>query len=100
MHELRKHIVACRAVVVQRLRDGGYTRAVSGQRPGKYIPVTRQQILNNATVERNSRRDVLSMVSVPRCYKQGTRLDPVSERKREERHYVWGGGSKELYFRF
>jgi hypothetical protein len=29
----------------------GYTKAVSGQRLGKYVPVARQQILNNATVE-------------------------------------------------
>jgi hypothetical protein len=29
---------------------GGYTRAVSGQRFGKHVPVARQHIINNATV--------------------------------------------------
>jgi hypothetical protein len=29
---------------------GGYTKAVSGQRLVKHVPVARQQILNNATV--------------------------------------------------
>jgi hypothetical protein len=29
---------------------GVYTRAVSGQRLGKHVPVARQQTLNNATV--------------------------------------------------
>jgi hypothetical protein len=29
---------------------GGYTRAVSGQRLGKHVPVCRQHILNNAAV--------------------------------------------------
>jgi hypothetical protein len=29
---------------------GEYTRAVSGQRLGKHVPVARQQILNNARV--------------------------------------------------
>jgi hypothetical protein len=30
---------------------GGYTGRVSGQRLGKHVPVARQQILNNVTVE-------------------------------------------------
>jgi hypothetical protein len=54
---------------------GGYTRAVSGQRLGRHVPVARQKIRNNATVERNNGRAVFSMWSVPRCYKQGTRLE-------------------------
>jgi hypothetical protein len=29
---------------------GGFTRAVSGQRLGKHVPVVMQQIINNATV--------------------------------------------------
>jgi hypothetical protein len=29
---------------------GGYTRTVSGQQLSKYVPVARQQIINNATV--------------------------------------------------
>jgi hypothetical protein len=32
----------------------GYTRAVSGQRLGKPVPVARQQIFNNSTVDRNN----------------------------------------------
>jgi hypothetical protein len=48
----------------------GYTRAVSGQRLGKHVAVGRQQILNNPTVERNNRRAVFSMWSVPGCNKQ------------------------------
>jgi hypothetical protein len=51
---------------------GEYTTAVSGLRLGKHSPVARQQILNNnAIAERNNRRTVFSMWSVPRCYKQG-----------------------------
>jgi hypothetical protein len=49
-----------------------YTRAVSGQRLGKHVPVARQQILNNATV-RLQQWVLFSTWSVPRCYKQGTR---------------------------
>jgi hypothetical protein len=30
---------------------GGYTKAVSGERLGKHVPVARQQTLNIATVE-------------------------------------------------
>jgi hypothetical protein len=41
----RYNIVACRAVAMQR-----YTRAVSGQRLGKHVLASRQQIVNNATV--------------------------------------------------
>jgi hypothetical protein len=33
---------------------GGYTTAVSGQQLGEHVPVTRQRILNNATVGRNN----------------------------------------------
>jgi hypothetical protein len=32
------------------LEMGGYTRAVSGQRLGKYVPDARKQIIDNATV--------------------------------------------------
>jgi hypothetical protein len=56
---------------------GGYTGAISGKRLGKHIPVARQQSLNNATVKCNNRRAVVSMWSMPRCYKQGKRLDQV-----------------------
>jgi hypothetical protein len=49
---------------------GVYTRAFSGQQFCKHVPVARQQILNNATIERNNRRAVFSMWSVPGCYKQ------------------------------
>jgi hypothetical protein len=52
---------------------GGYTKAISGQRLGKHVPVARQQILNIATVGRNNESAVFSMLSVPRCYRQGTR---------------------------
>jgi hypothetical protein len=31
------------------IKTGGYTRAVSEQQLGKYVPVARQQIINNAT---------------------------------------------------
>jgi hypothetical protein len=46
---------------------GGYTRAVFGQRLGKHVPA--------ATHERNNRIAVFSVWSMPRCYKQWTRLE-------------------------
>jgi hypothetical protein len=42
------NIVACRAVAIQRPRDGGYTRAVPGQRLGKHVPAA---INRRATIE-------------------------------------------------
>jgi hypothetical protein len=47
---------------------GGYTRAVSGQRIGKNVPVARQQILNNTTVEIQQWKHGVSTWSVPRSY--------------------------------
>jgi hypothetical protein len=41
---------------------GAYTRAVSGQRLGKHVPVAMQQILNNATVGSNNRKIVFYVV--------------------------------------
>jgi hypothetical protein len=41
---------------------GGYTRAVSGKRLGKHVPVARQQIINNAAVGRNNRSCVFYVV--------------------------------------
>jgi hypothetical protein len=52
-----------------------YTRAVSGQRLGKHIPIARHQILNNEKLYCNNGRCVFSTWSVARCYKQGTRLE-------------------------
>jgi hypothetical protein len=49
---------------------GAYTRAVSGQRLGKHVPVAREQILNNATVGLHNGRAVFSMWSVPRGYRR------------------------------
>jgi hypothetical protein len=46
---------------------GGYSRAVFGQRLGKHVPA--------AIHERNNRRAVFSVWSVPRCYKQGSELE-------------------------
>jgi hypothetical protein len=40
----------------------GYIRAVSRQRLGKYVPIARQQFVNNATVGRNKKRAVLYVV--------------------------------------
>jgi hypothetical protein len=54
---------------MQRSRLGGYTRADSGQRLGKHVPVVRQQFLKNAT-DYNNGRAVFSTWSVPRSYKQ------------------------------
>jgi hypothetical protein len=54
---------------------GGYTRSVSGQRLGKHVPVAMQQILNNATIGLQQWKSLFSAWSVPRCYKQGTRLE-------------------------
>jgi hypothetical protein len=56
-------IVACRAVAMQRPRDGSFMGNGS---------VTRSRRNRH---ERNYRRDVFSVWSVPRCYKQGTRLE-------------------------
>jgi hypothetical protein len=47
---------------------------VPGQRLGKHAPVARQQILNNATDGCNNRGAVISVWSMPRCYKQGAKL--------------------------
>jgi hypothetical protein len=48
---------------------GKYTRPVLGQRLGKHVPVARQQILNNATVDFNNRTVVFSTWFVMRGYK-------------------------------
>jgi hypothetical protein len=45
------NIIACRALLIQRHKMGGYSTAVSGQRLGKHVPVARQQIPNNTIVE-------------------------------------------------
>jgi hypothetical protein len=52
---------------------GRYTRAISGQRLCKHVPVARQQILNNAMVEQQQCKRSVSTWSVPRYYKQRTR---------------------------
>jgi hypothetical protein len=39
-----------------------------------YVPVARQQTLINATVGHKNRKTVFYMWSMPRCYRQGTRL--------------------------
>jgi hypothetical protein len=49
---------------------GGYTRVVSGQRLGKHVPA-------GTNPEATIKKAVFSMLSVPRCYKQGTRLELV-----------------------
>jgi hypothetical protein len=64
------------------------TATVPGQRLGKHVPVARQQIINNAIVERNNRRAVFSMWSVPRCYTQGTKL--------VGRQFVWKAVKRRL----
>jgi hypothetical protein len=51
---------------------GGYTKAVSRQLLGKDVPIAGQQSLNNAKLDYNNGNGVLSMWSVPRCYKQGS----------------------------
>jgi hypothetical protein len=63
---------------------GEYTRAISGQRLGKYFLVARQQIVNNVTVGLQWKRGV-STWSVPRCYKQGTKSVDISVREYAER---------------
>jgi hypothetical protein len=70
---------------------GGCTRAVSGQRLRKRIPVARQQILNNATVGNNNERTVFSMWSVPRCYKEGTKSVDSSVQESVKRGLETGG---------
>jgi hypothetical protein len=54
---------------------GGYTRDVSGQELGKYVPVARKQILNKSQLDYNNGRAVFSTWSVSRYYKQGTSLE-------------------------
>jgi hypothetical protein len=49
---------------------GGYTRTVSGQQLGKHVLAATD---TNAIIE-----ELFSTRSVQRCYKQGTRLDPVT----------------------
>jgi hypothetical protein len=49
---------------------GGYTRDISGQRLGKHVPAA---IETSASIE-----ELFSMWSGPKCYKEGTRLDPVN----------------------
>jgi hypothetical protein len=61
------NIVGCRAVAMQQQQDG-YTRAVSGQRLCKHVLCRNESRHNNG-------RSVLSMWSMLRCYKQGTRLE-------------------------
>jgi hypothetical protein len=53
---------------------GGYTRANSGQRLSKHVPIVRQQILNNATVGLQQWKRGVSAWSVLRCYKQLSQL--------------------------
>lgn len=55
------HTVACISVATQRPRDG-YTRPVSEQRLNKHIPITRQQNLNNTTVEFQQWKSCVSYV--------------------------------------
>jgi hypothetical protein len=45
-----------------------YTMAVSGQRLGKHVPISRQQILNNITGGLQQSKSVFSTWSVQRCY--------------------------------
>jgi hypothetical protein len=47
---------------------------ISGQQLGEHVPVARQWILNNATVGYYNGNRVISLWSVLRCYKQGTKL--------------------------
>jgi hypothetical protein len=44
---------------------GEYTRPVSMQRLGKLVPVARQQILNNATVDSNATMEELCLLRGP-----------------------------------
>jgi hypothetical protein len=50
--------------------------AVSGQRPRKHVPVA---------TDTNATEEVFSMWFVPRCYKQGTRLEFSSVRESVKR---------------
>jgi hypothetical protein len=49
---------------------GGYTRAVSGQRRGKHVPRATDTKAIMDTIE-----ELFSMWFVPRCYKQGIRVE-------------------------
>jgi hypothetical protein len=62
---------------------GGYTKAVSGQCLGVHVPATTD---TNATVE-----ELFSIWSVPRCYKQGTRLELTQFRVSSKRECVKKG---------
>jgi hypothetical protein len=46
---------------------GGYKRAVSGQRLGRHVPA--------ATDTKATTKEMFSIWSVPRCFKQGTRFE-------------------------
>jgi hypothetical protein len=76
---------------------GGYTRAVSRQWLRKHISVTKQQILNNATVGLQQCKSCVFYVVVPRCYKQGTRLDPVSSVRESVKKALEHGKLKNLH---
>jgi hypothetical protein len=54
---------------------GGYTWAVSGQRLCKTFPFLGSRFLIKQQLNSNNGRPVFSMWSLPRCYKQGARLE-------------------------
>jgi hypothetical protein len=58
---------------------GGYTRAVSGQRLGKHVPLAIQQSLNNATV---------GLQQWEKCFLRGSCREVISEAKLESIHSV------------
>jgi hypothetical protein len=62
------NILACRVVAMQRPRDGRIYQ-------GRFWATARQKRSRGNRQERNNRRAVFSMWFVPRCYKQGTRLE-------------------------
>jgi hypothetical protein len=64
---------------------GVYTRAVPGQRLSKYVPVARQQILNNATDRLQQWEWVVSAWSVSRSYLQTKLGRPSSVQKSVKR---------------
>jgi hypothetical protein len=57
-------VLSCRAVVIQRPRDGQIYE-------GRFLAAALETRSCRNRHERNNRRAVLSMWSVPRCYKQG-----------------------------
>jgi hypothetical protein len=49
---------------------GGYASNISGQWLGKHVPTARHKHNNGTTIE-----ELFSVWSMPRCYKQETRLE-------------------------